>query len=143
MKPLVIALAVLCAARLFAADNKGEKPKTDHDLIQGAWKVISAEEAGISPKVRDDLRFVITADTLAIKPGQHDPITMKYKLDPTQQPKAMDTSHEIDPGKPIVQFAIYSLDGDELKLCLAGAGQPRPSKFDSKGGIVWVLKRVR
>ena len=41
----------------------------------------------------------------------------------------MDTTHEIDPGKPIVQLAIYSLDGDELKVCLEAAGKPRPTKF--------------
>jgi hypothetical protein len=57
----------------------------------------------------------------------------------------MDTTHEIDPGKPIVQLAIYSLDGDELKVCLEAAGKPRPTKFVSKAGdtsVVWVLKRV-
>jgi uncharacterized protein (TIGR03067 family) len=146
MKSLVTTLAVLCAATLGAADEQGDKPKTDHELIQGTWKVVSAQEAGKSPKIPDDLRFVITADTLFIKRGKDDPIGMKYKLYPTKKPKAMDTTHEIDAGKRISQLAIYALDGDELKLCLEAAGKPRPTKFESKPGdttIVWFLKRAK
>jgi uncharacterized protein (TIGR03067 family) len=145
MKSLITLLPVLCAATLLAAEKQGEKPKTDRDLIQGTWKVVTIQEAGKSPKVPDDLRFVITADTLLIKPGKDDPIGMKYKLDPAKRPKAMDTTHEIDPGKPIVQRAIYSLEGDELKICLESAGKPRPTKFESKAGdssIMLVLKRA-
>ena len=147
MKSLVTMLAVLSAATLIASGGEqGEKAKSDHELIQGTWKVVSAQEAGKAPKIPDDLRFVITADTLFIKPGKDDPIGMKYKLDASKKPKAMDTTHEIDPGKPISQLAIYALDGDELKLCLEAAGKPRPTKFESKAGettIVWVLKRAK
>lgn len=146
MKSLSIGLAVLCAATMFAADDAGEKSKTDHDLIQGTWKVVSTVEAGNAPKVPEDLRFVIAADMLSIKAGKDDPITVKYQVDATKQPKAMDTTHEIDPGKPIVQLAIYSLDGDELTVCLEAAGKPRPTRFESKIGdttVVWVLKRAK
>jgi uncharacterized protein (TIGR03067 family) len=136
---------IVVGARVAEPDAKGERTKTDHELILGRWKVISVEESGKSPTVAEDLRFVITADTLLIKPGKDDAIGMTYKLDPTKQPKAMDTTHEIDAGKPIVQLAIYSLDGDELKLCLEAAGKSRPTKFASKAGdtsVVWLLRRV-
>jgi uncharacterized protein (TIGR03067 family) len=146
VRSLLILPAILCATTGLAADDKGEKPKADGELIQGTWRVVSAEAAGKAPKIPDDLRLVITADTLSIQPGKDDPIRMRYKLDPTQRPKAMDTTHEIDPGKPISQLAIYALDGDELKLCLEAAGKPRPTKFESKAGdtsAVWVLRRVK
>jgi uncharacterized protein (TIGR03067 family) len=146
MRSLLIALAALFATSLFAADDKGGKPKSDHELIQGTWKVVSAQEAGRKRKVPDDFRFVITADVLSMKSGKDDPISVKYKLDPSKRPKAMDTSHEIDPGKPIVQLAIYALDGDELKLCLEAAGKPRPTRLESKAGstsVLFVLKRVK
>jgi len=139
MKSLLTSLVVLCAATLFAAEKQGQKPKTDQELIQGTWKVVSAQESGKSPTIPDDLRFLITADTLMIKPGKDDPIGMKYKLDPSKKPKAMDTTHEIDPGKPTSQLAIYALDGDELKLCLDAAGKPRPTKFESKADTQDVL----
>ena len=101
------------------------------------------------PKVPDDFRVVITADALSMNPGKDADFSIpkrKYTLDASKRLKAMDTSHELDPGKPIVQLAIYALDGDELKLCLARAGEPRPTKFESKAGdatVVWVLKRVQ
>ncbi len=149
MKPQVITVAVLCATALFAVAESGDKPKSDHDLIQGTWKVVSTEESGKMPKVPADFRVVITADMLSMNPGKDADFSIpsrKYTLDASKRPKAMDTSHELDPGKPIVQLAIYALDGDELKLCLGRAGEPRPTKFESKAGdtvVVWVLRRVQ
>jgi uncharacterized protein (TIGR03067 family) len=145
MKPLLTMLAALCAAALCAADRQREA-KTDHDLIQGKWKVVSVKESGRSPRVPDDLRVVITADTISIEQGNDDPIGMKYQLHPSERPKAMDVTHEIMPGKPIRQLAIYALRGDELELCLEAAGKPRPTGFESAAGdttVVWVLGRAK
>jgi uncharacterized protein (TIGR03067 family) len=146
MKCLWITVAPLAAAMLLAADDTGEKQKSDHDLIQGTWKVVSAEEAGNTREVRDNVHFVITADSLSMTWGGADLVRMKYTLDATKRPKAIDTTHEIDPGKPIVQLGIYALDGDELKLCLEAAGKPRPAKLESKVGatsVFLVLKRIK
>ena len=71
---------------------------------------------------------------------------MKYKLDSTQKPKVIDTTHETDPGKPILQLGVYSLDGDTLKLCLESAGKPRPAKLETKPqdtSVLFVLKRAK
>jgi uncharacterized protein (TIGR03067 family) len=71
---------------------------------------------------------------------------MKYKLDSTQKPKAIDTTHEIDLGKLILQLGVYSLDGDTLKLRLESAGKPRPAKLETKAkdmSVLFVLKREK
>ena len=146
MKSQWIAVALLAAATPLAAGGKGEQPKSDHDLIQGTWKVVSAEEAGNTREVGDNLHFVFTVDTLSMRWADADLIRMKYTLDATRRPKAIDTTHEIDPGKPIVQLGIYSLDGDELKLCLEAAAKPRPAKLESRTGmtsVFLVLKRIK
>ncbi len=146
MKSISMLAAFLCASTLCATASDGDKPKSDDDLIQGTWKVVSAHEAGNVREVPDGLRFVVTADRLSIASGKCDPLGVSYKLDATTRPRSMDTSHELDPGKPIVQLAIYALDGDELKLCIASAGKARPTTFESKAGdtvVTWVLMRMK
>jgi len=147
----LIPFAVMFAAMLFAGHSNGEKPKSDHDLIQGKWKIVSAAEGGTvaKPEEYPFTHFEFTADTLSFwgkseRTAKPAAITLTYKLDASKQPKTMDTSHELDKGKPIIQLAIYALDGDELKLSLAPAGKPYPTKLESKGDwSFFVLKRVK
>jgi uncharacterized protein (TIGR03067 family) len=151
MKSLLIPLAVMCAATLSPADNKGEKRKSDHDLIQGTWKIVEFQEAGNVLKAHPffhSIRF--TADGLFLMgknaKGKEGAIPLMYTLDASKRPKTMDTTHELEKGKPIVQRAIYALDGDELKLSMTAAGKPYPTKLESKAGDAWisfVLKRVK
>jgi uncharacterized protein (TIGR03067 family) len=152
MKNLPYTLTVLMASASFAPSRPGEKPRSDRELIQGTWEVVSSTEAGknVPADKTRAVQFIFTADTLTIKPagarGPKDTLGMKYRLDPTSKPRAIDTSHEIDPGKPIVQLGIYSLEGDTLKLCLEAAGKPRPTRFESRVGessVGFVLRRVK
>ena len=56
----------------------------------------------------------------------------------------MDWLPEVDPGHPILNPAIYTLDGDTLKIASSAQGKPRPKNFESKKGDfggVWTLKR--
>lgn len=143
MNHLSCVLPILVATTLFAA---GEKPKSDHEMLQGSWGVVSAEESG-QPRPGDvGLKAVFTDDTLTFQRDKQDPMGMKYKLDSTQKPKAIDTTHEIDPGKPIIQLGVYSLDGDMLKLCLEAAGKARPAKLKTKArdtSVLFILKREK
>ena len=143
MKHLSYALPILAATTLFAAD---EKSTSDKEMIQGTWVVVSAEEAG-QPRSGDvGFKAVFTADTLTFQRDKQEPRQMKYKLDSTQKPKVIDTTHETDPGEPILQLGVYSLDGDTLKLCLESAGKPRPAKLETKPqdtSILFVLKRAK
>ncbi|HVS35980.1 MAG TPA: sigma-70 family RNA polymerase sigma factor [Gemmataceae bacterium] len=134
-----------------AADDKDEKPQSDKDLIQGTWDVVSFTEGGTEapPEMARNIQMVFTADLLKWGPKDSkdpkDTIGIHYTLDPAKDPKGIDTSHEIDLGKPIVQLGVYSLEGDALKLCLSAAGKPRPTKLESDaahGSVLFVLKRA-
>jgi uncharacterized protein (TIGR03067 family) len=150
MKQLLCGLAFL-ATTAVAADEKRDKPKSDEESIQGTWEVFSSTEAGkdVSETARG-LRFIFGAETLMMQPKDAkeptEGIGMKYVLHPTKKPQAIDTSHELDPGKPIVQLGIYLLEGDSLKLCLEAAGKPRPTRIESKPestSHVFELRRVK
>ena len=90
-------------------------------------------------------RVVITSDLVTQTYAKDDPRGWKYTIDPSKDPKQMDWLIEETPGQTILNPAIYSLDGDMLKIASAAQGKPRPTTFQSKKGDfggVWILKRV-
>jgi uncharacterized protein (TIGR03067 family) len=117
----------------------------DRDRIQGTWGFGSVIDQGKEQPMPKENRVVITSDTLKIVYPKDDPMGWRYTIDPTKSPKEMDWIVEIDPGHPIRQLAIYTLDGDTLKICSAAAGNPRPTTFESRKGDfggLWILKRA-
>jgi RNA polymerase sigma factor (sigma-70 family) len=119
-----------------AADKdkpKEEKPKEgesqkDAEAIQGVWRVTAVETEG---KQRDDDRanriksqeWTIKADKIFIKMGMRDQkVGCPYKIDPTKKPKTIDITEQSVGGDGEVKSeykrrAIYSLEGDVLKVC--------------------------
>ena len=85
--------------------------------------------------------MVVTAKTISLQKDGQDAMRVDYKLDPKKQPKAIDTTHEIDPGKPILQMGSYSLEKDRLTLCIAAKGVDRPRRFKTDKGNTFVLRR--
>jgi uncharacterized protein (TIGR03067 family) len=148
---VVVALVGISAPHIAAplhAEPPDKKSPSDSELIRGTWKVISCEVGGKDAPEFRDLRIVFTADRLKFMPkkGADEPMTVSYKLDAAKKPKHIDTSHEIDPGKPIVQLGIYELDGDTLRYCWEAASKGRPKEFKTKANgtsQLFVLKRVK
>jgi uncharacterized protein (TIGR03067 family) len=67
------------------------------------------------------------------------------KLDTDKKPKQIDVTPADGPEKDKVLEGIYTLDKDELKICIAHqAGKERPKEFESKDGsqhLLITLKR--
>ena len=138
--------AALAALFCMSAVPKEDAAKTDKETIQGTWKFVSVLDQGKEQPWPDGNRLVITADVLKIVYPKDEASGWKYTIDPSKDPKEMDWLAELDPtGNPIRQLAIYSLEGETLKICSTAAGKPRPTRFESKRGDfggLWVLKRV-
>ncbi len=69
-----------------------------------------------------------------------------YTLDPTTTPKSLDIAIMAGKSAGKIELAIYTFDGEILKVCLAAPGQPRPKDFVSRAGSghnLEVWKRVR
>jgi uncharacterized protein (TIGR03067 family) len=146
MSQILLPLGMIVAA-LGTGERREEQP-ADGAAIQGPWEVVAVTEAGKDAPDRRGSWFTFTKDTLTMRPKEKkeapEGLSVKYKLDPAAQPKAIDTTHELDPGKPIVQLGVYLLEGDTLTLCFEAAGKPRPTAIASQPGDtrnVFVLKR--
>jgi uncharacterized protein (TIGR03067 family) len=143
-----LAVFALLLATAAIADDKPARPGAKPDAlgIRGNWEIESWQEGGVDAAVVAGMRFRITADKLIVQKDKQDAMAMQYTLDESKTPKAMDTTHELDPGKPIEQLAVYSLEGDKLTICLAPAGAARPTKLTSDKGDKFsrfVLKRAK
>ena len=108
--------------------------------LQGVWKQIVYERDGVSepPDERGWEPIVaIVGDTFVVTLADGStPISGKFRLDPTTDPKTIDWLDEVgeDAGKTIP--AIYSLQGDRFTFCAAYEGGERPREFRTRPGHV-------
>ena len=138
MKWMVLPTA-LTAMLIVAANSKIDLIKKDSAALQGKWAVTSLTREGKVEAISKDAVRVITDDKYTMK--LHPLLTIKgaYKIDPTTNPKAMETTPSSGPYKDKPLLGIYELDGDSLKICYALPGKDRPTEFSSKEGSGWIL----
>jgi uncharacterized protein (TIGR03067 family) len=153
MKHYIFAVLILVAfgsSRTAAAP--GETATNELSALQGTWTVLYSEQNGERRRDVEDvkkMRLSIKDDqwTLESNNNVKDISAATLKLDPTQNPKAVDL--KVSVGLPAGETipAIYELKGDELKFCFASESRQRPRKFDSREGSggqwLLVLKREK
>jgi uncharacterized protein (TIGR03067 family) len=121
---------VMICFLLGAQAQQQDPAKEELAKLQGTWQMLSVEAGGKEMKG-------VKLETIAIKGnkftglgGASDSLTIR--LDPTRKPKEIDLIREKDERK---WMGIYSLEGDDLKLCMAlvakGEEQKRPTDFDN------------
>jgi uncharacterized protein (TIGR03067 family) len=103
-----------------AADGESRpaaEKKTDDELIQGTWTVVSRELVGKKTPEAElkVLKVTIKDGTITTDDGKKKE-KHAYKLDPSQKPKAINLAGTGIYSKETT-FAIYELDGETLKLC--------------------------
>ncbi len=122
--------------RLVAAEPKSTD---DAELLQGTWQTVDLEANG-ERKPDDEineLKIVFEKDMVfALKPTGPDR-KVKFKLDPSKAPKAIDliAIDGSDQGK--IATGIYSLKDGKLKLCINLFGKDttqRPTEFKTQAG---------
>lgn len=157
----VMIILSACAGLSFAADApKDDAVKKELEKFQGTWVVESAKVKGEEFEDMKGKKIAFDGDRFTLV-GKADKKTT-VKLDPSKNPRQFDL---IDPEfankkrEPIP--GIYEIEGDSLKLAVAeasgttktdGTGKiieetfmvgKRPTSFDGKEGIVFVLKREK
>jgi len=112
----------------------------DAKEIEGTWKVVSHVQYGdLQPD--PDTILLIGGGKITVIEGGEPHQTDRYRLDSNAWPRTID----ITEARGDVYRGIYSLSGDDLKICIDGIrGTARPTKFESKRGsdtVLFVLKR--
>ena len=111
------------------------------DMLQGEWQVVGIERPG-SPGNPDELvrvRYVFNGECFRIMDGERKVWEGEFRLEPTQEPKAIDFTGMADPNKGEKSFGIYRVEGDALTICL---GKERPTEFSGKEAILIALSRI-
>ncbi len=143
---LVPVVGFLIAAGATGA-GKATEDKEKKENIAGTWTVVTVERNG--EKQPEDrvkmMKLTITKDKMTIKTAERT-FEMTYKLDTTKQPATIDMTYLEGPQKDKVSQGIFSLDGDNLKICFGIPDKDRPKEFSTKadsGHVLIVLKREK
>lgn len=139
-------LAAAASALMFvAAGDRDEALRKDLAALQGTWQPVSVTvngEALDKERLKDD-SMVIRKNTFVLRSGAGS-TGGTFLIDPTKNPKTIDTETLIGEAKGAKSVGIYQLEGDTLRVCYTTAPNPRPTDFsagkDSKRALV-VYKR--
>lgn len=129
-----VTLLAFAGALLFSGDAPTDGAKKELDRLQGAWRLVAVEEGGNKHDVApaDAPVLPIKGDRLLDVPYEGKKLQMLIELDPARKPKEIILTYISPDGKERgdVLWGIYSLDGDDLRICmqfkLKGA---RPKEF--------------
>ncbi len=147
MKRMFVTTLVLlfAAIPLQADDKKKDDAKSDQKQILGKWKRVELHRDGKVRKEFDrELVLTISKGEITIKFGDRD-IKGKFKLDASKKPKQLDITFKRE-GQTQTRKSIYTLNGDNLKICGPRRAGERPKKFEAKEGdnqSISVYKRVK
>jgi uncharacterized protein (TIGR03067 family) len=141
---VLVALGVgLASATPSFADDAAKK---DAEQLRGRWAAVGAidDDGKLKAVAEDDPRyftFEFTGDKLITRRANRT-IEGTYKLDPSKQPKAIDVVRRRG-GAEVLFQGIYAVDGDRLRVCLAGTGNGRPKEFKQAEGIEFAVELKR
>jgi len=126
------ALVILAVGLSLGADAP-ENAKGEREKLQGTWVVESLENDGKQEAVAADkkMTMVFTGDKYTFKGGDVN-YQGTFKLDPTKDPKHMDTTGTQEGDKAFKTEGIYKLEGDRLTICWTEDAGKRPASFATK-----------
>ena len=124
--------------------GRADQSKGDLEKVQGTWSCVSGKISGtvISEPTVHKLKLVMTEQEYTSKSEEETLFSGAYELDPTANPKTIDIMATEGENKGKAAKGIYSLEGDNFRLCYTMSGQERPPEFVSKPGsgvylVVW------
>ena len=144
------ALLVLSVALCVAADKPKVDAKKELANLQGTWVMAELEVNGVAvaAKKLEGTTLVIKGDkyTVKVKDTAHE---TTIEIDPTTDPKSIDTLFPNGAELPKLSKGVYELDGDTLKICRHQTpGEDRPTQIGSWPNtnlfvVTWKRKKAK
>lgn len=103
---------------------------------EGDWVMVAGVFGGaaMGPDMVKWTRRITHGDVTAVVAGPKVMVKARFTLDAARRPATVDYLLLEGPSKGKAQAGIYELTGDELKVCMAAPGKPRPGEFASRQG---------
>ncbi len=144
MKTLPRALALLLAFVVTLAARAAD----DLKAMTGTWKPTVAEFAGqpLPPPVLESITLKMDGanyEVVVVTEKGPSPDKGTVKLDPASKPKGMTVTGVEGPNAGKTFPAIYTLDGDTLRICYDLAGEKAPADFKTTPGTMLYLVTYR
>jgi len=139
-----ISCALILTAGLFLAADEPAKdaaPGGDLAKLQGTWLTVSLVNDGktlvgenVPPKPGPITKVAYEGNKWMVKVEDKTVASGIIKIDSTRMPKELDVLDESGTKNGKTKLAIYELDGDTFRYCIAQAGKPRPTEFEGNAG---------
>jgi uncharacterized protein (TIGR03067 family) len=112
---------------------------------EGTWTVTSSTFDGqqAPEDVVRSIKRIVNDDHVAWKRDGKQFAGTKIELHPTRNPKTIDVIPDDGPSCGQHVLGIYKQEGDELTICMAAAGQPRPKEFKAEKRSGCTLRTYR
>ena len=123
-------IAILLSA--FAAPSATAQDTSPLALQQGTWKVLSFNREGTPTpdEIAHSIRRVVQGDRVTWQRDGKTFAATTLRLDPAASPPALDVIPEGGPNRGQPVLGIYRQDHDQLTICMADPGKPRPTSFE-------------
>jgi uncharacterized protein (TIGR03067 family) len=112
--------------------------------LEGNWNVVALEVEG-----QEMPAGMLGAARIVVEGARFQSLGMgavyegTMKLDPSANPKTFDLTFTAGPEKGNTALGIYTLEGDDWKLCLTTRGGDRPTKFATAPGTGHALETLK
>jgi uncharacterized protein (TIGR03067 family) len=151
MELAMLYTTLICwAAAIPGAADSATNPasKAELDKLQGTWEVVRVEAAGklLPGETTKGWTLVIDGAKYTLHEGDRT-VEGVLKLDLLTSPRAIDAVRTSGADKGKTRWGIYSLEGDQLKICFVEPdAHQRPKQFTTSGAdggqSLYVLKRA-
>jgi uncharacterized protein (TIGR03067 family) len=129
---------LLCLIAPALADDEAAKH-------QGTWSVTSMVRDGqeAPADITASIRRVVEGDHVTWTRDGKSFAGTRVEYDTSKMPYALDLIPDGGPNRDKHVPGIYKLEGDELTICVADAGEPRPTAFEAPAGSKRTLQKFK
>jgi uncharacterized protein (TIGR03067 family) len=144
---LFTVVAVLGTCPDNRADEKDDVAK-EKKLLEGKWLVTALVKQGLESQ---DLKagamtITIQGDKMTARDKAKFVDESTFSIDPSKNPREITITVRQEDKKAFSMNGIYSVTGDELRICIARPDDDRPKEFTSKEGsgtTLMTFKRIK